>query len=114
MSTVSREDCKKLYTLLDKETGVLIRRMVSTPFMDEKEIQGSINFWKELTSDMEDECNCKGLGNVGRDMEKALKYYGQGTEMKGRRGGKKRARAVMKIGSASVNLDDVARRCNLR
>jgi len=114
MSSLSREDCKKLYSLLDKETGVLIRRMISTPFMDEKEIKGSINFWKQMTSDMEEECNCKSLSKVGKDMEKALISYGQGTKMKGKRGGRKRARAVMKIGSASVDLDDVAIMCKLR
>jgi len=114
MSPVTKEDCKKLYIFLDKQTGVLIRRMVSTPFMDEREIEGSVNFWKEITSDMEEECNCKGLGKVGKDMADALISYGQGTKMKGKRGGTKRARAVMKIGSAAVKLDDTAKICKLR
>ncbi|GAG75051.1 unnamed protein product, partial [marine sediment metagenome] len=46
MASVSKEDCKKLYSVLDKETGVLIRRMVSTPFMSERDIKGTSDFWK--------------------------------------------------------------------
>ena len=114
MSSVSKETCKKLISYLDKQTGVLIRRMVSTPFMDEREIEGSVNFWREITKDMEKECNCKSLSKVGKDIEKALKSYEQGTKMKGKRGGTKRARAVMNIGSAAVNLDDTAKICKLR
>jgi len=114
MASISKEDCKKLYSMLDKETGVVIRRMVSTPFMSEREIKGTSDFWKYMTSQMEKECNCKNLSKVGRDVETALKSYEQGTKMKGKRGGTKRARAVIKIGSASVDLDDKAIICKLR
>jgi len=114
MASVSKEDCKKLYSMLDKETGVLIRRMVSTPFMNERDIKGTSDFWKYITSEMEKECNCKSLSKVGKDVEKALKSYEQGTKMKGKRGGTKRARAVLKIGSAAVKLDDTAEICKLR
>ena len=114
MSSVSKEECRKRYSMLDKETGFLMRRMLSTPFMGETEVKGYINFWREMTSDMEKECNCKSLSEVGKDVEKALISYEQGTKMKGKRGGSKRARAVLKIGSAAVKLDDTAELCKLR